>query len=163
MSKQAKFRTRQTIGYDWRPYPDTRTYPVIDGVVYVDVFMAEDNNDGKYSFNGDRNADYYNQIVLDDCDSKLKTITLELEWGSSQFECDIKPMVDWYDANPASKLLSGAGVKSKKIEDYSVTKGTAEETIDDIQVSMVEAFGYFIRRPLIVSIAGDQKDAGRYF
>ena len=156
----SEFRTMKTIGYDWRIDPAERTYPVIDGVAYVDVFTAEDNNGGKYSFNGDHNAEYYNQIVVDDCND---TVTLTLDWGSNQFECDIKPMIDWYDANPASKLLSGAGVKSKKIEDYSVTKGTAEETIADIQTSMIEAFGYFIRRPLIVSIAGDQRDAGRYF
>ena len=58
---------------------------------------------------------------------------------------------------------NNAGVRSKQVEDFRTTTGTAEERQQDLNALLKEGYGYYISRPLIVGVGSEQRDAGRYF
>ena len=160
-------RAEQILGYGITDTPGARTYPVIDGVVYTDLFVGDATITGytgtiTKAFNSRSNAmTYWNELRIDGC--TLKEVTLTLTWGSTAFLADIDGLLAWLETNSTTDNLDEAGVKSKKIEDFSVTKGTAEETSADINLILNEGFGYYIRRILLLDVAKEQKDASRYF
>lgn len=162
-------RAEQILGYGITETPGERVYPVIDGVVYTDLFQGDVEAIVGYtgtirkSFNGRSNGvEYYNQIDLV-ARCHLKEVTLDLDWGSECFNKEIDGLLEWLSENSAADNLDEAGVKSKKIEDFSVTKGTAEEKSNDISIILNEGFGFYIRRPLLIDVAREQKDGSRYF
>lgn len=158
-------RIEQIVGYGISDIDGERTFTPVDGVLYVDLFEGDiPEGLGVKSFNGKRNGvEYYNQIELPKNYCKQGDVTLDLDWGSTEYNEEIQGLIDWLEENPTVDNLDDAGVKSKKIEDFSVTKGTAAETQADINTILLDGYGYYIRRPLIVGVSSEQKDGYRYF
>ena len=161
-------RAEQILGYGITELEGERTYPIIDCIVYADVFTDQEVVIEGYTgtvvkaFNGKRNAsEYWNELHLSKC--RLKEVTLDLSWGDECFNEEIKGLLDWLVENGATDSLDSAGVKTKKIEDFSATYATAEETVVDINAILHDGFGYYIRRPFIIDVAREQKDGSRYF
>lgn len=160
-------RAEQILGYGISTTAGTRTFPVIDGVVYADLFTGDATIEDftgtiTKTFNGRRNAlTYWNELRVVSC--HLKEVTVTATWGSTDFMTDIDGLLAWLDENPAVDNLDFAGTKSLKIEDYAETLGTVEETVSDINTILHEGFGYYIRRPFIIDVAREQKDGSRYF
>ena len=162
-------RAEQILGYSFNSVGGERMYPVIDGVVYTDLFEETDTitiegytGKIKKAFNGRSNGvEYYNQLILDKC--RLKEVTLDLSWGSACFNKDIDGLLAWLNDNPATDSLDNAGVASKKIEDFSVTHRTASDTSVDINIILNEGYGFYIRKLFIIDVAKEQKDSARYF
>jgi hypothetical protein len=169
MNKNTMRRIEQIVGYGISDTEGKRTFTPVDGILYVDLFEGDIPEElGVKSFNGRKNGvTYFNQIELSKNYSKSYCkqgdVTLELNWGSNEYNEEIKGLADWLEENPAVDNLDDAGVKSKKIEDFSVTKGTAAETQADINIILHDGYGYYIRRPLIVGVSQENKDASRYF
>lgn len=160
-------RAQQILGYGFNETNGPREYAVIDGIIYTDVFEGDPTIEGitsyKKAFNGRvGGTTYFNQIILT---SKCKTryMSVDASWGSCDFNEDIKGLLDWLEANPATTSLSEADVKSKKIEDFSVTKGTAEETSANVSVILNEGYGFYISRPLILDVSPEQRYDYRHF
>ncbi len=84
-------------------------------------------------------------------------------WGSDDFDTDIDGLLLWLSENPTTDSLDEAGVKSKKIEDFSVTKGSAEETVADVNIILHEGYGYYIRRPVIFDVSSEHRHDYRHF
>ena len=156
-------RLEQILGYGFSTTVGVREYPVIDGVIYTDVFENKPVLPFKHklAFNGNVNAlDYYNEIiVLDKC---ARTVEIDADWGSSKFDSEIKDLADWLEANPSTDSLDNVGTKSIRIKDTSETFATGEELSDNLSRLLEQGYGYYIRRPLIISF-GEQSDAARYF
>ena len=76
---------------------------------------------------------------------------------------DIDGLLTWLEANPATNAMDNAGVRSKQVEDFRLTTGTAEERQQDLNAILKEGYGYYISRPLIVGVGSEQRDASRYF
>ena len=163
-------RAEQILGYCITSVAGVRTYPVIDGIVYADLFSDSDpitiegyTGTIKKSFNGRSNGmEYYNQLDLGSS-CHLKEVTLDLYWGSECFYTDIDGLLLWLQVNTPADSLDDAGVKSKKIEDFSVSYSTAAEKQDDINIILHDGFGFYVRRPLIIGVAQEQGDGSRYF
>lgn len=161
-------RAEQILGYGITSIAGERTYPVSYGTVYTDLFTDSDDivihgytGTIVKSFNGKRNGvEYYNQIELHK--TKLKEVTLDLDWGNNCFNKEIDALLEWLDDNSTGSL-DDVGVSSKKIEDFSVSFRDASEKSADLNSSLVETFGFYIRRPLLIDVAKEQKDAARYF
>lgn len=156
------------LGYGISDTAGERTYSVIDNVVYTDVFTGEVIIDGytgtiKKAFNGHVNAiEYYNELILDDT-TCLDEVAVTLTWGSDTFMQDIDGLLTWLDDNDQTDLLDNAGVSTKKIEDFSVTFRDADGATDDMMTALNRSYGYYIRKPLIISVASEQRYDHRYF
>lgn len=160
-------RAEQILGYGISSMAGERTYPVSEGTVYTDLFSDADIVIPGYtgtivkSFNGKRNGvEYFNQIQLDKC--KLKEVSLDLDWGSQCFYTEIDGLLEWLDES-GTDSLDDVGVASKKIEDFSVSFRDSSEKASDLSSSLYDTFGFYIRRPFIIDVAKEQKDAARYF
>lgn len=160
-------RASEILGYSFNNQSGVREYPVIDGTIYTDLFTGDVIIDGysgtiKKSFNGKSNStDYYNEITLDCSARHLKTVTLNLRWGSSCFCTEIKDLLDYLQSETFN--TDDAGVSSKKIEDFSVSFKTADETTNDKTMIISENFSFYIRRPLIVGVSKESRHDERYF
>lgn len=157
-------RAEQILGYGIGTCEGEREYPVIDGVVYTDLFEGDATVDGvtfTQAFNGVKNrTEYFNEIIP--VRTHQKTVKVTAEWGSTEFMTDIKELLDWLEDNPSTDALDSAGTKSLRIKDYSETFGTAQEQTEDINTVLERGFGFYIRKPLIISF-GEQPNAARYF
>lgn len=160
-------RAEQILGYGISDRSGERYYTVVDGVIYTDLFEGDveiPNYTGKFkkAFNGKLNAlGYYNEIHLS---SKCTPeVTLDLIWGSRDFYDDIDGLLKWLEDNPAEDMLDEAGVESKKIEDFNVRYKDTEESQASKSNLITANWGYFIRRPLIIGVAREQKNDWRYF
>jgi len=170
-SKNVIRRAEQILGYGITSIAGERTYPVIDGVVYADLFSEADpivitgyTGTIKKAFNGRLNGlEYYNELILDTRHKKLKEVTVDLFWGNACFDQEITDLLDWLTENPSTESLDSAGVSNVKIEDFSQSTRTASEKSEDINIILNEGFGYYIRRPFIIDVAREQRDAARYF
>jgi hypothetical protein len=167
-SKSIIRRAEQILGYGITNIPGSRQYPVIDGVVYTDLFEGDveiENYSGSFkkAFNGQFNGlEYYNEIhLLSKC--KQSNLELDLEWGNSCFFKEIKDLLDWLQDNPTSSSLDNASVESKKIEDFTVRFKNSEESQASIRDAINSVWGYYIRKPLIISVAREQRNDWRYF
>lgn len=160
-------RAEQILGYGITNTTGERTFPVIDGVVYTDLFtgiptIPDYTGTIVRKFNGRRNnLVYWNELYLENCN--LEEVTLNLAWGSDDFDTDIDGLLLWLSENDTSSSLDEAGVKSKKIEDFSVTKGSAEETVADINIILNEGYRYYIRRPIILDVSSEHRYDYRHF
>lgn len=152
-------RAEAILGYGISDKEGARVYRVLDGIIYTDLFEGAVPTGYRRGFNGRQDTDYFNELYVD---KRLRgKVELDLAWGSKTFNLEIKGLLDWLALN-AGLDTSNAGVKSKRIEDFSITNGTAEEQQDDINVAISNEYGFYIRRPLIINV-GEQRDAGRYF
>ena len=158
-------RAEQILGYGIGTGTGVREYPVIDGVIYTDLFEGDLNVELPFeyrlAFNGKvGHTSYYNEIIVK---SKCKnTVEVDAVWGSCDFDKEIKSLLDWLEANPITDSLDNAGTKSIRIKDTAETFSTGEEQIQTLNNLINNSYGYYIRKPLIVSF-GENKDAARYF
>lgn len=150
-------RAEQILGYGFETGTGTRTYQVIDGVIYTDLFTGDPVLPFTYTkaFNGiTGRTTYFNEIIpTSTCE---KTVDVTASWGSNEFTAEIDPFLVLLDDNPPTDSLSNAGTKSIKTEDYSETFATGKEQIDNLNVILHEGYGWYIRRPLIVSFGNNQ-------
>ena len=164
-SKSTIRRAEEILGYGFAIDFGSRSYDVIDGVAYVDLFDGTDvvvggTRDYKFAFNGKKyGTKYYNEVHVGSC---AKSISITANWGVDCFEDDIKELLDWLAQNPVVDNLEGFGIKSKKIEDFSISVGSVEERNADKENALLEGFGYYIRRPVLFSVSGES-NATRYF
>lgn len=159
-------RAEQILGYGITTTAGERTYPIIDGVIYTDLFEGNAPDGYTKALNGRVNGiSYYNELIVNNYHRSTcpKTASLTLTWGSTAFMTDIDELLQWLEDNPAVDSLDNAGVKSKKIEDFSVSYGSDEDKQNDIASVLKSTYGFYIRKPLIISIAPEQRDASRYF
>lgn len=160
-------RAERILGYSISKTAGERTYMVIDGTVYADLF---DNStapviDGYtgtqvLSFNGHRGTTYYNQIEVDGCQKYVK---ITATWGSTTFDTEIKDLLDWLEDNPATDLLDNSYVRSKKIEDFTITKTTEEEAQQNQYGALQSGWSWYIRTPLIIGVSKEHSYNERYF
>lgn len=144
-----------------------RTYPIVDGVAYVDLFqydiLTDYTGEIKKAFNGQFNGmEYFNELhFVGKC--RPKYITLEASWGSKCFMQEIKQLLDWLEENTFEDSMDNAAVKSLKIEDFSITQGTVEETEKSKLDSLMGSFSFYIRNPIILGVSPEWKDDYRHF
>lgn len=157
-------RAEQILGYGIKSGTGEREYPVIDGVVYTDVFEGTATVDGVTftpAFNGKRyGVEYYNELhVSGNC---KRTVKVTAAWGSTKLMTELEDLLDWIEANPAVDGFDSAGSKSLRIKDYAETFGTAEEQTADLYEIIDRGWGYYVRKPLIISV-GETGNAAGYF
>lgn len=158
-------RAEQILGYGIGDFQGVREYPVIDGVIYTDLFEGDLNVElpfeYKLAFNGKvGHTAYYNEIIVkSQCKS---TVEVDAVWGSCEFDKEIKSLLDWLEANPVTDSLDNAGTKSIRIKDTAETFSTGEEQTQTVNDLLNSGYGYYIRKPLIISF-GENKDAAGYF
>lgn len=158
-------RAEQILGYGIGTGTGAREYPVIDGVVYTDLFegaaTVEGLSDVVTGFNGKKHGTTYrNELYIT---SKCpKTVKVTAAWGSTAFNTEIEGLLDWLEDNPATDSLDNAGTKSIRIKDTAETFSTGEEQTQTVNDLLNSGYGYYIRKPLIISF-GENKDAAGYF
>ena len=157
-------RAEQMLGYGIKAGTGEREYPLIDGVVYTDLFSGTATVDGVTftpAFNGKKyGTTYYNELhVTSDC---KRTVKVTATWGSAAFETELKDLLDWLEENPAVDGFDSAGSKSLRIKDYAETFGSAEEQTSDLNEIIDRGWGYYVRKPLIISV-GETGNAAGYF
>lgn len=160
-------RAEQILGYGITKTSGKRYFTVVDGVIYTDLYTGEVTlpftDKFKKAFNGRVNGmTYFNEIRLDTNCYDGKDVELELAWGSTDFDDDIQGLTDWIE-DTGDESLDNVGVKSKKIEDFNVSYSDAEETEDSKQSALIDTYGFYIRRPLIIGISSEQKHNERHF
>lgn len=162
-------RAEKILGYGITNTTGERHFTLIDGVIYTDLFTGEATVPGysgtfKRAFNGRVNGiSYYNEIILDRSPKRTMDIALTLTWGGSSFANELKSLLDWLKDNPATDLLEDSGIRTKKIEDFSVTLNTVEETEASQKAAIYEGWSWYVRSPLIIGISPEQKNDHRYF
>ena len=160
-------RAAQILGYSLADCGGARSFNVVDGTIYTDVFTGDvtiANYTGTITkaFNGKTSGtDYYNEIILDCSSRRLETVSLDLAWGSDDLICELKDLLDYLQADTFD--IDDAGISSKKIEDFTVSLKTADETLNDKSRIINENFSFYIRRPLIVSVSRENRHDERYF
>jgi hypothetical protein len=93
-------RAEQILGYGIGDFQGVREYPVIDGVIYTDLFEGDLNVELPFeyrlAFNGKvGHTAYYNEIIVK---SKCKnTVEVDAVWGSCEFNNEIKSIVKNYE------------------------------------------------------------------
>lgn len=114
-----------------------RTYAVRDGysTVYLDPFttitsVQANGSDIEYApaFNGNKNAELRNSIIIT-ISSKVKEVVVNATWVVPE---DLQALITKLDKVSTTNATSR--VKSKKIEDFSVTfndKTDVEQFVDD--------------------------------
>ena len=158
-------RAEQILGYGIGTGTGAREYQVIDGVIYTDLFEGDLETElpfeYKLAFNGKvGHTSYYNEIIVK---SKCKsTVEVDAVWGSCEFDKEIKELLDWLEDNHVTDSLDNAGTKSIRIKDTAETFSTGEEQTQTINDLLNNSYGYYIRKPLIISF-GENKDAAGYF
>lgn len=158
-------RAEQILGYGIGDFQGVREYPVIDGVIYTDLFEGDLNVElpfeYKLAFNGKiGHTAYHNEIIVK---SKCKSsVEVDAVWGSCEFNKEIEPLLDWLKSNPVTDSLDNAGTKSIRIKDTAETFSTGEEQTQAVNDLLNSGYGYYIRKPLIISF-GENNDAARYF
>lgn len=156
-------RAEQILGYGIGDKQGVREYPVIDGVIYTDLFEGDIELPFKFklAFNGVQGrTDYYNEIIPT---SKChRSVEVDAVWGSCEFNKEIESLLDWLEDNPSVDSLDSVATKRLQIKDYSETFATAEEQKESSDTILMQGFGFYIRKPLIISF-GEQPDAARYF
>lgn len=158
-------RAEQILGYGISDGTDTRTFTVIDGIIYTDLFEGVPTIDGlddyRVTFNGHANAAYSNQIHVYCRDGQEVEITAD--WGSNVFNTEIKELLDWLESNGGMGGVETANVQSKKIEDFTVSYKSTEDAQASQDAALLNVWSYYIRRPLIIGISSEKPDAARYF
>ena len=156
-------RAEQILGYGIGDFQGVREYPVIDGVIYTDLFEGDVELPFEYrlAFNGKvGHTSYYNEIIVkSECNNAVE---VDAVWGSCEFNKKIEPLLDWLEANPVTDSLDNAGTKSIRIKDTAETFSTGEEQTQTVNDLLNSGYGYYIRKPLIISF-GENKDAAGYF
>lgn len=103
---------------------------IFSSVSKVKVNGAEFNSDDYTAKQWNKsNADWYNSIVFNRRLSDNYEIEVTADWGFSKLPSDLKLMLAQMFAN-TSKRYETAPVKSKKVEDFSIT---LDNSVDNMQ------------------------------
>ena len=157
MDTNVQRRVEALLGYGIGAGTGEREYPVLDGVVYTDLFSGTPTvsvSGFTLAFNGRKyGTAYYNEIIVGDV--KADTVTVNATWGSDEFNDDIDGLIEW--ATNHKPEFDAAGITSKKIEDFSVSLADAEKRQDDFSVILNEGYGYYVRKPSVLEINGEQR------
>lgn len=162
-------RAEQILGYGIAGTPTEATeheYAVVDGVAYVDLFSGtatvEGQTDFKAAFNGRVNGiSYFNEVIF--ANNCKGTVKITAKWGSDTFMTDIAGLLDWLEENNPASSLDSAGVQRKAIEDFDVSYRTSEEKQNDLDIILHDGYGFYIRKPFILDVSKEQRDAGQSF
>jgi len=138
----------------------TRQFPLIDGVIYADLFTGDVDSitiEGfeitGLRFNGMQGMEYNNEILVKEKHCKDETLVdVEATWGNVEFETDAQDLIDYI----ASGATGEVGVRNKKIEDFSVTVASGAESVIDFWSYVNLNWGFLIRRPLIIDVAPER-------
>lgn len=161
-------RAEQILGYGLSDDAGKRYFTVIGNKIYTDVYTSTatvPNYSGtvREAFNGDRNSDYYNEIILDDDCLDGQEVELNLTWGSSTLKSELDSLLAWIDDDDPTDALDNSDIKSKKIEDFSVSLTDSDESIKRKDNALLSGYSYYIRRPFILNISAEHTDDYRYF
>ena len=164
-SKNTIRRAEQILGYGITDGTGTRTFTVIDGIIYTDIFegvpVIDGLDDYRVTFNGHANPDYSNQIHINCRDGQQVEVTAD--WGSCSILDEIDELLSWLEANGGMSAVETSNVQSKKIEDFTVSYKSTEEAQASRDASILAVWSYYIRQPLIIGISSEKHDAARYF
>ena len=114
---------------DFSIYSGERTYGVRDGyrTVFTDIFTTirsvkiNGASVGYYkAFFNNRNGDFYNSVVLDECASG--DVVIDANWGLTDLPADLQRLID-NAATTISTKYQARDVKSKRVEDFQITYG----------------------------------------
>ena len=160
-------RAESILGYGIQAGTGLRTYPVIDGTVYTDLFTGTPVITGytgtiKTRFNGSQTSTYKNEIILDKnfCNSE---VVVDAVWGNTSFLTEIDELLQWLEDNQFTDTANISNIKSTEIEDFRETYNTAEDTSSNFYDALRSAWQFYIRNVLLISVSREQKDASRYF
>lgn len=159
-------RVEQIIGYGLSDVSGERNYTPVDGILYTDAFEGDATLTGYTGtfvkrFNGKQGMTFFNEIILSG--KCLGEVTVNAAWGSNDLECELKPLLDWVEADDPNALIDDAGVASKKIEDFSVSFRDSEETKAQTIDGLISGYGFYIRRPFILDVSEEHRRNERYF
>lgn len=117
------------LGYSLKNINEARTFKTRLGyrTVFTGVFTSIssvkiDGVDVTYTMSqGDNlNGDWFNSIILDDPERTEREIVITAEWGFAEMPNDLQLLLGQQFAQ-TSKIYESKAIKSKSIEDYSVT------------------------------------------
>lgn len=167
MNQNTIRRAEKLLGYSISNQAGSRTYIVIDGILYTDLFEGTpviEGYDGTFTtrFNGSQSTTYKNEIILDTKKCK-KEYEVTVSWGSDTFNTEINELLEWLNDSSFSDSMDEVGVKSKKIEDFSVSYRDAEEAQSSYFDAVRSAWSFYIRSIIIISVAAEQKNVYRDF
>lgn len=162
-------RAESILRYGIKPSTEERTYTVIDNVVYTDVFDDSEitiqgyTGSFRLAFNGVFNGiEYYNEIhLLSKC--LPRAVKIETAWGSKCLIKELEELLDWLKDNTFEDNIDNAGAKSLKIEDFSITGGTPEETQKAQYNALMANYSFYIRNPILIGVSPEWKDDYRHF
>ena len=158
MTENERRRLENIIGYGISNTAGEREFILIDGVIYADLFEGTPTVEGMtvtgVRFNGKQGGTYFNEIRVDSTDwcKDETTVKVTADWGSDTFETDAQELLDYISSNATGE----AGVRSKKIEDFSVTVAGGEESINDFWQYVNLNWGWMIRNSLLIDIAPER-------
>lgn len=168
LSKTTIRRAEKILGYGIDCIQEDRTYPVIDGVVYTDAFEGDVELAGytgtfKPAFNGKSTGmEYYNELKLTG-KCLPKQVTVLASWGSSCLNKELADLFAWIEGDDFADSADGAGVRSLKIEDFSITKGTSSDSENSLDDTIKRHWSFYIRNPMIISVSPEHLHDYRYF
>lgn len=80
-------------------------------------------------FWNNQNSNYFNSIVIDDLHTYYDEIIIDADWGFSTIPNDLQLLLAELFANTSKKYSVGS-VKSKSVEDFSITYGDLTDDQD---------------------------------
>jgi hypothetical protein len=143
-----------------------RTYRVVDGIIYTDLFTDKPVIDGYTGtlttrFNGSQRTPYFNEIVLNDkCQPE---VSITAAWGNDTFTTEVDDLLKWLEDNPFADIADNSSVQSKKIEDSSTTFKDSDEAGSSFYDAVRGVWSFYIRNPIIISVTPEQRHDYGYF
>lgn len=161
-------RAEQILGYGVTETAGERVYTVVGDTIYTDLFEGVPTIEGHTgdlttAFNGNRNTPYFNEIYVGAAYHDGDQFKVTATWGSSTFMSEIDELMQWLQDTYPIDDVDSSNVESKKIEDFNVKFKNSEEANQSKSSALYAGFGFYIRRPLIIDVSSEQKDAWRYF
>jgi len=165
-SESVIHRAEEILGYSISATTGSRTYRVIDGVVYTDLFtgtptITDYTGTVTTRFNDSQATSYKNEIIIDD--KCLNEVTITATWGNADFNTEIDDLLQWLTDNPFAGAADESGLQSKKIEDFSVTFKSSDEASSSFYDAIRGSWSFYIRNPIIISVTPEQRRDYRYF
>lgn len=162
-------RVEQILGYGLSNTAGARTYTVIGSIIYADVYTGNPTIQGysgkiRKSFNYNANGvSFFNELMLEDDSMDGKQVEVTATWGSPDLLSELDELLAWLkDTDPTNKM-DDAGISTKQIEDFHVVTRNGSLTSEGYKKALIDGFGFYIRKPLIVNISSEQRNDWRYF
>lgn len=152
--KNAYEKVEELICFPLACGSETRTFKAREGMSTVFTGVFRDINEVKRNdvvvtdyetmFFDNLNGKYFNSIVFDCPLYKTDVITVDASWGFGKncMPTDLQQLIAKYFALASSGVGSNSGIKSKKVEDFSVTfdDKTAEQRLIDDNQSVINKY-----------------------